>query len=231
MDAGSGPPPSLLETDSAVAAQQEPARAEPTLRQAYRIAAIGDSLTDEHSHGGRFLRVLRRHCPETRIDNYGKGGDMVNQMRRRFDRQIVSLPAGTYTHLVVFGGVNDLYSDLSAGRTVAKITADLSHMYEVARSLGMRVVAVTVAPWGGFKRYYNERRAQSTLELNRWIVEQSQTGRIDTVVDAYALLSCGDPERLCDEYSRPFKDGLHFGPEGHERLGASLLEAAFTHCR
>jgi len=50
------------------------------------------------------------------------------------------------------------------------------------------------------------------------------------VVDAYALLSCGDPESLCERFFEPFKDGLHFGPEGQQLLGQALFREAFSAC-
>lgn len=199
------------------------------------VAAIGDSLTDPKSNGGKYLEVLRKRSPQSRFDSYGKGGEMVNQMRRRFARDVLGEPPTpdkpAYTHVIVFGGVNDLYSDLTAGRTVEKITSDLSTMYATAKARGLRVVALTVAPWGGFKRYYNESRSKTTRELNAWIAAQPARGAVDTVVDAHALLSCGDAERLCPEYEAPSRDGLHFGRKGHERLGEALHEAAFVECR
>jgi lysophospholipase L1-like esterase len=155
---------------------------------------------------------------------------MVNQMRRRYEAQILSRPSGTYTHLIVFGGVNDLYSDLTAGRSVAKISADLAYIYDSARARGMKVVAITVAPWGGFKRYYNDSRARTTRELNAWIGSRVAEGSVDFVVDAYALLSCGDAERLCDDYELRHKDGLHFNQAGHEKLGAAIYATAFSDC-
>jgi lysophospholipase L1-like esterase len=204
-------------------------------RRVYVVAAIGDSLTDPKSHGGRYLDVLRRACPESRFDSHGKGGQMVNQMRRRFARDILSDPPvpgrPQYTHVIVFGGVNDLYSDLTAGRTVAKITEDLATMYALAKARGLAVVALTVAPWGGFTRYYNESRGAATRELNAWIHAQPSRGTVDTVVDAHALLACGDAERLCPDYEAPFHDGIHFGKTGHERLGEALRAAAFADCR
>lgn len=204
----------------------------PPERQAYRVAAIGDSLTDARSGGGKFLQLLRERCPESRFDNFGKGADMVNQMRRRFDREL--LPAAgrwRYTHLIVFGGVNDLYSDLTAGRTPERIERDLGYMYRTARDRGMKVVAVTVAPWGGFDRYYNARRGRATLELNGWIHAQHEAGAVDHVVDAYALLSCGDSERLCPELAAPYQDGIHFGSAGHQKLGEALHRQVFASCR
>jgi lysophospholipase L1-like esterase len=206
-------------------------------KQRYVVAAIGDSLTDARSHGGKFLAYLKERCPASQFDNYGKGGQMVNQMQKRFARDVLGEPAApgappkpAYTHVIVFGGVNDLYSDLTAGRTPKKIAKDLSSMYEASRARGMRVVALTVAPWGGFTSYYNASRAKTTLELNQWIRSQEGQGKVDFVIDTYPMLSCGDPERLCPEVAAPFKDGLHFGPEGHNRIGKALYEKVFSSC-
>jgi lysophospholipase L1-like esterase len=195
----------------------------------YVIAAVGDSLTDPRSHGGGYLDYIKQRCPNVEIDNFGRGGTMVNQMRRHFDEEVAASPK-KYTHLIVFGGVNDLYSDLTALRTPAKIEADLSSMYSTAKARGMKVVAITVAPWGGFKRYFNPSRAEATRAVNAWLREQPAQGKVDQVVDAYRLLSCGDPDVLCDRFFKPFKDGIHFGPDGHRLLGEALYRAAFSDC-
>lgn len=219
--------PSVAVTASAVSAEPVPPPAPATHH--YVVAAIGDSLTDLRSHGGGYLEYLRTRCPGIEIDNFGKGATMVNQMRRSFDGQVAST-GKRYTHLVVFGGVNDLYSDLTARRTPAKIEADLAQMYDWGKAHDVRVVALTVAPWGGFKRYFNASRAAATRELNAWIREQESSGRVSAVVDAYALLSCGDPDTLCDRYFQPFRDGIHFGPDGHLVLGQELFQRAFADC-
>lgn len=195
----------------------------------YVVAAVGDSLTDPRSHGGGYLEYLKTRCPTLELDNFGKGATMVNQMRRSFDDQIAIAPK-RYTHLVIFGGVNDLYSDLTAFRTPAKIETDLAYMYAWGKAHNLKVVALTVAPWGGFKRYFNPSRAEATRTVNAWIREQPKAGHVDYVIDAYALLSCGDTESLCDRYVEPFKDGIHFGPKGHEVLGQALFREAFADC-
>jgi lysophospholipase L1-like esterase len=194
------------------------------------VAAMGDSLTDARSHGGKFLDLLRQRCPRSQFDNYGKGGQMVNQMRHRFDDDVFGPGKPAYTHVIVFGGVNDLYSDLTAGRTPALIERDLATMYDHAHRHGAKVVAVTVSPWGGFSRYFNASRSAATLELNRWILAQRDAGAVDAVIDAYALLSCGEPTVLCPAFTAPFKDGLHFGREGHAKLGEALFAQVFAGC-
>jgi lysophospholipase L1-like esterase len=218
----------------AVVAPCPTAAADPE-RHAYVVAAIGDSLTDPRSHGGIYLRDLQARCPESRFDSYGVGGQMVNQMHHRFARDVLGdLPDPSkphYTHVIVFGGVNDLYSDLTAGRTVEKIESDLSAMYRAAHGQGIKVVAMTVTPWGGFHRYYNASRAATTAALNRWIVGQQVTRAVDYAIDAYPLLSCGNPEELCESDATPFKDGLHFGPAGHEKIAEALYTQVFSDCR
>ena len=200
------------------------------------MAAIGDSITDKRSHGGKYLDYLQKRCPDSRFDNYGRGGEMVNQMRRRFARDVLGrgLKKGAkpaYTDVIIFGGVNDMYSDLTAKRTPSKIERDLKRMYDMAHAHHIRVIAVTVSPWGGFHRYYNQRRGCATLRVNAWIRSRKSVGLVDVVVDSYPLLSCGDPERLCDAFVKPFNDGLHFGPPAHEKLGAKMYAAAFRDCR
>lgn len=201
----------------------------------YRVAAVGDSLTAARNGGGKYLRYLQDHCPNSVFDNYGVGGEMVNQMRRRFARDVLDKRVGPqqqpYSHVIVFGGVNDLYSDQTAGRSNDKIQKDLTAMYDAARSAGIKVVAIAVAPWGGFSRYFNERRGKNTLALNQWMQAQLDPPHIDYWIDAYRLLSCGEPTELCNEYALPFKDGLHFGTKGHEILGKALQQQVFRDCR
>jgi lysophospholipase L1-like esterase len=219
----------LLAAVPTAAAQEAPAP-----KRSYVVAAVGDSLTDPRSGGGRYLDVLRKRCPKSRFDAYGVGGEMVSHMRARFARDVLGEPADAkspkprYTHVIVFGGVNDLYSDLTDGRTPAKIEADLTAMYEAARKQNMGVVAITVAPWGGLKGWYNTKRGAATREVNRWIAAQLKAGVIDGLVDSYPLLSCGNPERICKKLAR--KDGIHLNNAGHQVLGAEVYKRVFADC-
>ena len=190
---------------------------------------LGDSLSDPRVGGGGYVAALGKACRSSPIENFAKGGFMVNQIRRRFEAQLLARLPSDFDELIVFGGVNDLYSDETAGRSFEKISADLAAIYRAAKARGTRVIALTVTPWGGFSRYYNPRRAAATRRLNDWIREQSQSGLVDVVIDAYPLLACG--ERLCPEYEPPFRDGIHFGKVGQQKLGDALIQQAFADCR
>lgn len=192
------------------------------LSRACHLLVVGDSLSDPKSGGGGYLLAVNQRC-QCAITNIAKGGAMVNQMRAQLFEHLENAP--DYSHAVVFGGVNDLYSDLTAKRTVAKIATDLEKMYRAMQQRRIKVIAITVTPWGGFRRYFTDHRWQNTLALNRWIRETQAHGMIDQVLDGEHLLACGDAERLCDAYAAPYRDGLHFGPLGHQRLAHELVQA------
>lgn len=191
---------------------------------------LGDSLSDEAVGGGGFVKLLRERCPGATFDNRAKGGFMVNQIRKRLETQVLA-EGNRYSHAIVFGGVNDLYSDQTAGRSLARIESDLDHIYDALRARGTDVVAITVTPWAGFKRWYTPERGQNTLRLNDWILDRAANGVVAEAVDAYPLLSCGEPERLCPELAAPFKDGLHFGKLGHQKVAQALLAGPFRSCQ
>jgi lysophospholipase L1-like esterase len=200
--------------------------AQPPLRS---VLVLGDSLSDEKVGGGGFVKLLRKRCPGVAFDNRAKGGFMVNQMRRKLEGEILP-EGGRYTHAIVFGGVNDLYSDQTANRSLSRIQNDLERIYENLRQRGVSVIAITVAPWGGFKPWYTPARGATTRALNAWIVDQAARGNVTEALDLYPLLSCGEPELLCPRFSPPHGDGLHFGKLGHEVLEGALAQTAFRAC-
>ena len=212
-DARSGTPNIYAEASTSVSSD---------VTGACHVLVIGDSLTDLRSNGGGYLKPWQMRCPQCRFTNIGHGGAMVNQMLFRLRRHLLE-SKDRYSHWVVFGGVNDLYSNLTANRTVNKIERDLETIYELGHNRGSLVVAITVAPWGGFRRWYTVERGQNTKILNDWIVHEQKVGIIDFVVDSGTVLACGDLAQLCSNLMPPFRDGLHFGPEGHRRLGELLM--------
>lgn len=194
-----------------------------------RVAVIGDSLSDPRVGAGGYVRFLERACPDSTFANFSKGGSMLAHVRKQFEQSVAPKPRGTFTHLIVFAGVNDVYSDETAHRTPDKIKRDLGKLYQRAKEADLRVVALTIAPWGGFSRYFTWKRGQSTRDVNAWIRERPGAD-VPVVVDAFRLLSCGNQDRLCPRYEPPFADGLHFGKAGQEVLGQALLDAEFASC-
>ncbi|MCC6521126.1 MAG: hypothetical protein IT373_00560 [Polyangiaceae bacterium] len=250
------PPPASTASATEVA-PVAPSAAPAAARRRYAVAAMGDSLTDPKSHGGKYLELLRQRCPLSRFDSYGKGGNMVNQMRARFARDVfgdplpVAASAGppvvavpvdplappgvaeggprpAYTHALVLGGINDICSDETALRTNDQIETDLGAMYDLAHARGLSVVALTLPPWGGFKKFYNARRGRSTREINQWIRDQKALGKVDAVLDVYPLLSCGKPTELCESYG--LKDHVHWSAKGHAVVGEALHRQVFSDC-
>ncbi len=198
----------------------------------YVVAAIGDSLTDTRVGGGRYLDTLRRKCPESRFDAYGVGGQQTLHMRWRFGRDVLGIGAKRprYTDVIILGGVNDLTARSPFYADTTRIRENLTNMYKKAHARGIRVIALTIPPWGRLKGF-RDRRAEATFELNRWISAQEKMGAVDVVVDIRPLLSCGDELNLCPEYRRYPNDRIHWGRAGHDVVGDALHQNAFSDCR
>lgn len=196
-------------------------------KKQYSLAAIGDSLTDKKSQGGKYLEYLQEKCPKSRFDSWGKGGNMVSQMKKRFARDVLGEGAEgrpRYSHLIVLGGIADIGSNETAGRTTDKIQADLTAMYQAAHDKGITVIALTIPPWGGFKEYNDERHRMMTV-MNDWL--RKKPAPVDHVADIYPKLVCNDRE-LCPAYAWP--DKLHWSKKGHEVVGELLWKQLFNDC-
>lgn len=149
---------------------------------------------------------------------------MVNQMLSQVKHHLGET-SESYSHFIVFGGVNDLYSDKTAKRTLSKIERDLTAIYALGHANHAAVVAVGVAPWGGFRKWFTEERGANMAQLNEWIRQQKAAGIVDVFVDSVTELTCGNARELCPELAKPFHDGLHFGPAGHRKLGVAIVDA------
>lgn len=203
-------------------------------RRRYALAAIGDSLTDPRSHGGGYLDVLRERCPRSRFESFGVGGNMVNMMRRRLLRDVFGEVEGAprserppWTHVLVFGGLGDVLSNLTAKRTAAAVQRDLTEMVRLSRERGAEVLVLTTHPWAG-SGSYDGIRAAMARDINAWILEAGRTRAIDATFDTRPVLSCGDLERLCDTAAAP--DRLHLSKGGQRILGEALHAAHFSDC-
>ncbi len=151
---------------------------------------------------------------------------MTNMMRRRFERDLLGSPdAPPYTDLIVLGGIGDILSNETARRGMRSITGDLSAIYTAAKSRGLRVVALTLPPWGGAADY-DTNRHRLTLEVSQWI--RGKPPGVDVVVDISELLTCGQEHRLCRTHA--WIDQLHWNASGHSVVGEALRTSAFADC-
>jgi hypothetical protein len=211
----------------------EPSR--PAKQTRYVVAAVGDSLTDTRVGGGLYLAWLKRRCPNSQFDAYGVGGQRTNHMRWRFLHDVFGVgarpDAGTprYTHVIILGGINDLSASPTRHVDLSDIRHNLSMMYREARQRGVKVVALTLPPWGHLADY--DRRPAATLELNRWIVDQRAEHRVDFTVEIHPLLSCGDPHTLCPAFRRFGNDEIHWNAEGHAVVARAIFQDAFSDCQ
>ncbi len=214
-------------TREAAPLDAKPLEAKPApAKRRYSVAAIGDSLSDPKAHGGKYLTYLSSHCKLSRFDAWGKGGNMVSQMKKRFARDILGeggVERPKYSHLVVLGGIADIGSNETAGRTLEKIQTDLSAMYRMAHDKGITVIALTIPPWGAYYEY-NDERHRMMLAMNDWIRKKPEP--VSHVVDVFPKLVCKERE-LCAEFA---SDKIHWNKKGHDLVGQMLLEQIFSDC-
>jgi lysophospholipase L1-like esterase len=204
----------------------------PTRR--YLVAAIGDSLTDPRSGGGKYLSELARRCPESRFDSHGVGGQRTDHMRWRFAHDVLGQgsrrPARRYSHVIVLGGINDVLSASVRQAPIARTQRNLQTMYRLGRTHGLGVIAVTLPPWGKLEGV-SDARAEATDALNRWIVERAEQGEVDFAVDIRPALTCGDERELCRAKRRFPSDLVHWNDAGHRAVAELLHRQVFADCR
>jgi len=187
-----------------------------------RVGVMGDSITAAFGGYG-YVRELNKLCPGYKFFNHGIGANMTNQMQRRFKKDI--LDKG-YNEVIILGGVNDIAS----GRKLETIQKALLEMYTAAKAKGMRVIAMTITPWGTFQdRPENRKRfpkdvQEKTIALNQWIWEQKSKGIVHEVIDLYPKMVDKDGRSLKKEFRG---DGLHPSPAGQREMGRIIFETSY----
>ncbi len=192
------------------------------MAQPLRIVALGDSTTagtpgwkspveappdgagDETSQYAYWL--MKAH-PEWTVLNRGVNGERSDEIRARFERDVVLARPSA---VVVLAGVNDVYQGLPAEH----VTAELGAMYDRARDSGIRVIAATIVP------YNTATPDQNALmrAVNAWIRQQAGTDPNIAVADTRAAAAAAnDPDRLFES-----PDGLHPSPEGYRRMAVAV---------
>jgi lysophospholipase L1-like esterase len=185
-----------------------------------RIVALGDSTTagtpgwkspleapprgrgDETSQYAYWL--MQAH-PEWEVLNRGVNGERSDEIRRRFDRDVLDLhPAA----VVIIAGVNDVYQ----GRPVEHVIEQLRDMYDRSKRAGIRIVAGTIVPYNTSTPEQNDKMHRITA----WIRSRadSDVAFVDT---RRAVAAPGNPDKLIDS-----ADSLHPSPAGYRLLAEAI---------
>ena len=188
---------------------------------AVRIVALGDSTTagtpgfhsplEEPPNGrgdetSQYAYWLIKAHPDWTVLNRGVNGDRSDQIRARFDRDVIEASPAA---VVIIAGVNDVYQ----GRTVDHVTEQLHAMYTRAADARMIVVAGSIVPYNTATAEQNARMHQ----VNDWIRRQPGV----TFTDTRAAVAASDnPDRLFES-----PDGLHPSAGGYRRM-AEVIAAA-----
>lgn len=202
--------------------------AEPKGRR-YAVVAIGDSLTDPRSGGGRYLTELGRRCPQSRFTPYGIGGQRTDHMRWRFAEDVVLRPRARGvmpTHVIILAGVNDVLAGGIRHAPITRIQKNLQSMYRTGSKHGIQVVALTVPPWGRLAGV-TDARAKATDDLNAWLLAHPD---VDHAIDIRPTLSCGDRRVLCPTLRRFPNDLVHWNHAGHRAVADVLHARVFADC-
>ena len=85
-------------------------------------------------------RVLETLRPGWRVLNCGVNGERADQIRARFERDVLTARP---RFVVILAGVNDVYQ----GRDLTQTEADLLWMYDRAAKAGVEPVAASVMPF------------------------------------------------------------------------------------
>jgi lysophospholipase L1-like esterase len=189
------------------------------------IVALGDSTTagtpdflspleaPPHGRGdveSQYAYWLMKARPDWRVLNRGVNGERSDQIRARFDRDVV---AASPAAVVIIAGVNDVYQGRPASHAIDQLRA----MYERAREVGIAVVAGSIVP---YNTATHDQNARMRL-INDWIRETATREHGVRFVDTRAAVAApGDLDRLSES-----PDGLHPSAAGYRRMAEALLPA------
>jgi lysophospholipase L1-like esterase len=183
-----------------------------------RIVALGDSTTAgtpgfhsplEHPPNGRgdetsqYSYWLMKIRPNWMVLNRGVNGERSDQIRARFDRDVIQASPAA---VVIIAGVNDVYQ----GRTVDHVTEQLHAMYTRAAEARIMVVAGSIVPYNTATAEQNARMHQ----INEWIRRQPGVAFADT---RSAVAASDNPDRLFES-----PDGLHPSSAGYRRMAEAV---------
>lgn len=180
------------------------------------IAWVGDSITAGEAYPGHTPPAELSRLAGVAVGNFGQPGQESRLMINRWRNYVRSCGFST---LVLLAGVNDILQNPLV--TADDIFGWLKTMYVDALADGMRVIPVTLTPWGGTAACTPERQAK-TEGINALIRSFAASAQLK-VADAYvSLAQPGEPTVLRREWSQ---DGLHPNADGCYALAKTVFGA------
>jgi lysophospholipase L1-like esterase len=157
---------------------------------------------------------LTKTHPDWRVLNCGVNGERSDQIRARFERDVIGeTKRGSGPFLVVIiAGVNDVYQ----GRSADEVERALQAMYDAARAARLPVVAGSIIPYNTATDDQNWRMHA----INAWIRVRGEPRGLRVLRHAHRRGRAGAARS-----ARVLPDGLHPSPDGY-RLMALALEPA-----
>jgi len=197
----------------------------------FTIVALGDSTTAgtpgflsplEAPPNGRgnvesqYGYWLSRMHPDWQVLNRGINGERSDQIRGRFERDVVQSGASV---VIIIAGVNDIYR----GRSAESVIGNLKWMYGRARSRGILVVAGSILPYNTATREQNEKMKT----VNAWVCHLAENNLGVRFCDTrQSVAHPKDPNQLMDS-----PDGLHPGVDGYRKMAEALAPILETIAR
>jgi lysophospholipase L1-like esterase len=180
--------------------------------RAHRIYAMGDSFTEAGVYGSKLESLLGE---DWTVISKGKGGDRTEEMLSRFSRDIIS--NGDAEYVIILGSINDIAQD----HYFSSIIGNLQSMYNLAKSAGIKVIAVCTTPFKGNVSFTTTRKATQD-SVNNWIM--STATNVDFRVNPYTTLEEGTTDSLQAAYNSG--DWMHPSTDGYNALGTYIYNNA-----
>ena len=194
---------------------------------AVRILAFGDSLTEGWCYFGtefhpysRKLQILLQSLPLSKsfnIVNRGVSGETTEQMQARLPQVLDK--DGPFDLAIVLGGTNDL--GLSLDKDGEPLFQRLKSLHETILKGCPLSVALTI-PESGFDERFPALR-EKRFKVNHLLKNYVQARKDKLIL---CDLSAKLPHNSLNEEDRKrfWHDGLHFSPEGYEKMAEIIFE-------
>lgn len=177
-----------------------------------KVVCIGDSLTWGFPYGPRYSWVhMLEKILGIELINQGINGNTTGDMLYRFDRSVLNYQP---THVVIMGGTNDVFCQLSYDR----IVLNLKTMIEKALADGIRVILGTPA---GVDYPEEERRL---TRVRQWIKDYAQENNLPVIDFGAAFFD--EQGRVRTELL--LADGAHPTQKGYEAMFEQIDPDVFS---